>query len=112
MNKIILIGHLGKDPETSTHGESSLSKFSLATTRHYTANGERMKETQWHNVSVWNSKAIQYLSKGSQVCVMGRVEYKEYEKDGIKRTFTNIVAEELQLLDKAQSSTTSDDLPF
>lgn len=94
MNAITLIGYVGKDPETKTYGDKTVSKFSLATR-------ESSTETSWHYIECWNKTselAQKYLKKGSMVAIEGRVKYSEYEKDGQKRTSTSIVANRLEFV--------------
>jgi single-strand DNA-binding protein len=107
MNKVILIGNLGKDPEVRQVKDTSVAQFSLATT---TGFGEN-KKTQWHNVTLWGKTAEvagQYLKKGNRVCIVGEINYREYEKDGEKKFFTEIVGRELEMLTaKAEEQETS-----
>jgi single-strand DNA-binding protein len=105
INKVILIGNLGRDPELRyTQGGTAVATLNLATTRSYTKQGsnERVEETEWHRVTVWGKTAEfcnQYLSKGRQVYVEGRLQTRSYEdKDGIKRYSTDVVAETVQFL--------------
>lgn len=104
INKVILIGNLGRDPEMRyTQGGTPVCQLSLATTRSYTnKSNERVEETEWHRVTVWSKQAEfcnQYLSKGRQVYVEGRLQTRSYEdKDGIKRYSTDIVADTVQFL--------------
>ena len=97
MNKVILIGNLGKDPEVRQVKDTSVAQFSLATT---TGFGDS-KKTQWHNITLWGKTAEvagQYLKKGNRVCIVGEINYREYEKDGEKKFFTEIVGRELEML--------------
>lgn len=97
MNKVILIGNLGKDPEVRQVKDTSVAQFSLATTTGFGDN----KKTQWHNVTLWGKTAEvagQYLKKGNRVCIVGEINYREYEKDGEKKFFTEIVGRELEML--------------
>ncbi len=102
--RIILIGHLGKDPEVSyTQAGTARARFSLATTDNYTdrQSGERREETQWHTVIVWGKQAEhvgKYLSKGRLVSVEGKVQYRTYEKDGATRYVTEIRADRVVFL--------------
>jgi len=105
-NRVQLIGHLGADPEVKTiENGNKLAKLSLATNEVYkNAQGEKVTETQWHNVIVWGKPADiaeQYLRKGSEVMIDGKLTYRDYVgKDGIKRYQTEIKAENLLLMDK------------
>ncbi|KIA88071.1 MULTISPECIES: single-stranded DNA-binding protein [Kaistella] len=102
-NKVTLIGRTGKDVEIVKFENGKLAKVSLATTDHYTnALGEKVEETQWHNLVV-NGKLAdimeKYVEKGKEIAVEGKVVYKNYEdKEGIKRFTTEIRVEELVLL--------------
>ncbi len=103
VNKVILIGHLGKDAETRfTASGVAMSRFTLATNRRVKdgQTGEWKDETDWHNVVVWRQENLaQYLTKGKQVYVEGRLQTRSYEdKDGQKKYSTEVVAEEVFLL--------------
>lgn len=105
-NKVQLIGHLGNTPEmvTLTNG-SKLAKFSIATNEQYkNALGEKVTDTHWHNVVAWGKTAEiieQYLDKGNEVAIEGRLTYRSYEtKDGDKRYVTEIKCSELLMLGK------------
>ena len=99
VNKVILIGNLGRDPETRyTNSGSSVTTFSVATSDTFNdKGGNRQERTDWHNIVVWGKQGemcAQYLKKGRQVYIEGRISYREYEaKDGTgKRKSTEIVA--------------------
>ena len=100
MNKVMLIGRLGRDPEFRyTTSGIPLAKFSLATDR-YKRNGEE-QPPDWHRVTVWSKLAeicAQYLTKGKLVMIEGRIEYGSYEKDGVKHYTTDIIAESMEML--------------
>jgi single-strand DNA-binding protein len=103
VNKVILIGHLGKDAETKfTPSGVSRSTFSLATSRRWKdqATNEWKDVTDWHNIVLWRSENLSnYLQKGKQVYIEGRLESRSWEdKDGQKRYITEVVCEELILL--------------
>lgn len=104
VNKVILVGNVGKDPETR-HFESGIPKttFSLATTESYTnKNGERVSNTEWHNIVTWRGlaeTAQKYVKKGMQLYIEGKIQSRSYDdKDGVKRYITEIVAETMQML--------------
>lgn len=105
-NKVQLIGHLGQNPEIKTlEGGKKMAKFSMATHESYqNQKGEKVDETQWHNISVWGKAAEiceKYLSKGSEVMVEGKLTHREYtDANGIKKYFTEVQVNELLLLDK------------
>jgi single-strand DNA-binding protein len=103
VNKVILIGNLGKDAETKfTPQGISVSKFSIATSRRVkdSKTGDWRDETDWNNVVLWRNEGVtQYLTKGRQVYIEGRLQTRSYEdKDGNKRYSTEVVAEEVMLL--------------
>lgn len=104
VNKAILVGNLGKDPEVSyLPSGQSVTKFSLATSRSYKdKNGELKDETEWHNIVAWGKLGeicAQYLAKGRQAYVEGRIQTRSWEgRDGNKRYTTEIIAENVQML--------------
>jgi single-strand DNA-binding protein len=104
INKAILVGNLGNDPETKyTQGGMAITKISLATTSvRKTKEGETKEETQWHRVTFFGKLgeiAGEYLRKGSQVYVEGEIRYDKYTgQDGVEKFFTEIVANEMQML--------------
>ena len=103
VNKVILIGHLGKDAETKyTPNGEARTTFPLATNRRWKdqQSGEWKEETDWHNVVLWRGENVaNYLLKGKQVYVEGRLQTRSYEdKDGNKKYFTEVVSQDLILL--------------
>ena len=103
VNKVILLGHLGKDAETRfTPAGASVTSFSVATSRRWKdkETGEWKEETDWHRVDLWRSENLApYLTKGKQVYVEGRLRTRSYEdKDGQKRYVTEVVADDVILL--------------
>lgn len=106
-NSVQLIGRLGKDPEVKEFGDKKKATFSIATTDSYkNANGEKVDDTQWHNVVIWGSLAgiaEKYLKKGQEVCIEGRLVHRDYETDkGEKRFITEINVNELLMLGSKQ----------
>jgi single-strand DNA-binding protein len=102
VNKVILLGHLGKDAETKfTPGGAAVTKFSVATNRRWKdqQSGEWKEETDWANVVLWRSENLSpYLTKGKQVYVEGRLQTRSYDdKDGKKQYFTEVVADQVIL---------------
>jgi len=103
MNKALILGNLGRDAEIrTTAGGSTFASFSVATTEKWTGkDGDKQEQTEWHRI-VWWSKQAQtlhpYLTKGKQVLVEGRIQTRQYEKDGQKQFSTNIVADRVTLL--------------
>ena len=103
VNKVILVGHLGRDAETKfTPGGVSVTSFSVATSRRWKdqQSGEWKEETDWSNVTLWRAENLaQYLTKGKQVYVEGRLQTRSYDdKDGKKVYRTDVVADEVILL--------------
>jgi single-strand DNA-binding protein len=103
VNKVILVGHLGKDAETKfTPSGVAMTKFSVATNRRWKdqQTGEWKEETDWANIVLWRSENLaNYLTKGKQVYVEGRLQTRNYDdKDGKKQYITEVVAEEVILL--------------
>lgn len=135
VNKVILIGNLGKDPEVRTFDSGTKkASFNLATSEPYTdKSGQKQDRVEWHNVIFWGKIADvveKYLNKGSQVYVEGRIASRSYDdKDGVKRYITEIEGSSLTMLKTnkveageqeqskpteipAGTGDTSDDLPF
>jgi single-strand DNA-binding protein len=106
LNKVTLIGNLGKEPEVQTlEGGIAVAKFSLATTESYKDDkGALHSETEWHNVVLWRGLADlagKYLRKGSHIYLEGKMKTRSYEdKDGNKKYVTEIIAESFIMLDK------------
>ena len=104
VNKVILVGNLGRDPETKYTGAGqAVCKFSLATSESFKdRNGERQKRTEWHRIVVWAKLAEiaqQYLKKGSLIYLEGRIQSGEWtDKEGQKRTSYDIVASNFRML--------------
>lgn len=105
VNKVILVGRLGRDPEIRyTSGGQAVANFTLATDESYKSrSGERQKRTEWHRIVLWGKLAEiaqQYLKKGMQIYVEGRIQTRQWEdkRDGQKRTTTEIVATTLKML--------------
>ena len=104
VNKVILVGRLGRDPEVRYTGAGqAVANFSLATDESYRdRNGERQKRTEWHKIVLWGKQAEiaqQYLKKGSLIFVEGRIQSREWQdKEGQKRTSFEIVANNFRML--------------
>jgi single-strand DNA-binding protein len=104
VNKVILIGNLGKDPEVRfTQTGSAVANFSIATSEQWNdRDGHRQERTEWHNIVVWGKQGElcgQYLSKGRQVYVEGSIRTRSYDdKTGNKRYVTEIVAQRIRFL--------------
>jgi single-strand DNA-binding protein len=135
VNKVILIGNVGKDPEINYIKEDlPVARFTLATSDSYTKDGQKVTNTEWHNIVIWRglAKVVEsYVKKGSKLYIEGKITNRQYEKDGQTKYFTEIVANNMQMLDSKGSSSnevnsaqeaplptppmadeSSDDLPF
>jgi single-strand DNA-binding protein len=114
VNKVILVGNLGKDPEIR-HLENgrAVTNFSLATSEIYkNKEGERVTNTEWHNIVLWTplaEVAEKYLKKGSQVYLEGKLTNRSYDdKEGVKRYICEVVVRDMTLLGKPQGDSGSD----
>jgi single-strand DNA-binding protein len=105
-NKVNLIGNLGNNPEVKVfESGKKMVRLSLATSENYkNTNGEKVEETQWHNLVAWGKTADiaeKYLQKGSELAIEGKLTYRSYEdKNGEKKYITEIVVNELMMLGK------------
>jgi single-strand DNA-binding protein len=113
LNKVMIIGHLGRDPEMRyTPSGRPVTTFTVATSRSWnTVDGERHQETEWFNVVAWGNLAEickQYLTKGQQVYVEGRLQTRHWEdKEGVKHSSVEIVSNEMMMLgDRRDSGST------
>jgi len=104
LNKVLLIGRLGKDPDIRyTPDGSPVASFSLATSENWTdKSGTRQERTEWHNIVAWNKLADickQFLSKGRQVYIEGRIQSREYtDREVVKKRITEIIASQMVML--------------
>lgn len=108
INKVILLGHVGRDPEVryvgaSGSSDSKVAQFSLATTERYTdRNGQKQEQTEWHNIVCWRGLAQlaeKYIRKGTQLYIEGKIQSRSWEDDkGNRRYATDIVAQTIQML--------------
>ena len=124
LNKVMLIGRLGKDPELKrTPTGSGVTSFSLATSERYIdKSGQKQEKTEWHNIVAWNKSAelaAQYLKKGSSVYVEGKLTTRSWDdQSGNKRYTTEVVVQSMQFLDSKQQQQQDqqpqqeNDLPF
>ena len=115
VNQVFLVGNLGRDAETRfTPGGIAVTNFTLATTRRVKKQGTEEWEdvTDWHNVTLWrNERLAEFLKKGKQVHVQGRLQTRSWEKDGEKRYATDVVADEVILLGGAGGQERAADAP-
>jgi single-strand DNA-binding protein len=107
VNKVILVGNVGKDPETRHLDKGvTVTRFSLATTESYTSKtGEKVSNTEWHNIVAWRGLAEtieKYVKKGSQLYIEGRLRTTSYEKEGVKHYTTEILADNMQMLGRRE----------
>jgi single-strand DNA-binding protein len=116
LNKVMLIGNLGKDPDLSyTASGVAVAKFSIATNERWKdQEGNFQERTEWHNIVVWRKLAEicgQYLKKGSKVYVEGRLQTRSWDdkNTGVKRYSTEIVVDDLMMLDSRQGSAAPDE---
>ena len=104
INKVILVGHLGRDPEVRyTADGRAVANFNIATSEEWTDKdtGEKKQRTEWHRIVAWRRLGEicgEYLSKGRQVYVEGKLQTRSWEKDGITRYTTEIIASDVQFL--------------
>ena len=105
-NSVHLIGRLGQDPKSFDFENGNMkAQFSLATNDHYkNAKGERVEETQWHNIVAWGKTAkivVDYLSQGKEIAMEGKLTNRAYDdKEGNKKYITEVVANQILILDK------------
>lgn len=104
VNKVILVGNLGKDPELKyTPSGDAVCSFSIATTEKFKGrDGQMQEKTEWHNIVAWRQLAEicgKYLHKGKQVYIEGKIQSRSYDdRDGNKRYITEIIADQMQML--------------
>ncbi len=139
INKVTILGRVGKDPEVRVvSGSTSVANFSIATSESYKdrTTGEKKENTEWHNVVLWRSLAeiaAKYVHKGDLIYIEGKIKTRSWEKDGVTRYTTEIIADELRMIStknnakpaeqtqssestnnapNTQSNNSTDDLPF
>lgn len=113
VNKVILVGRLGKDPEVKyTSAGKALCNINMATSNKYKdGSGEWKEKTEWHKVVVWGKLAEvcgEYLKKGSQIYMEGSLQTRSWDKDGETKYATEVVGTTMQMLDSRKSSNNSD----
>ncbi len=101
-NSVHLIGRLGKDPEVKVYNDKKKASFTIATTDVYkNQKGEKVEDTQWHNIVVWGKTANvieKYVKKGDEIAIEGKLVHRMYESNGEKKYFTEISANDILLL--------------
>jgi len=107
LNKVMLMGRLGKDPEIKDVGEAQVANFTLATNSYWKdKSGQKQEKTEWHNCVAWNhlaNLAVNFLKKGSQVFVEGSIETETYDKNGETRYATKIKVFKIEFLENKSS---------
>lgn len=102
VNKVILVGHLGRDPEIQSYDGVKKASFSMATSESYKdKSGQKVTQTEWHNIVMWRGLAEvaeKYLHRGDMVYIEGKIKTRSYEENGAKRYFTDIVADGMNML--------------
>ena len=115
VNKVILLGNAGKDPEVKNFDNGKKVSLSLATTEKYKdKSGQTVETTEWHNLTFWGKLGDvveKYVKKGNQIYVEGKIKTTKSEKDGVTKYFTDIVCNEMTMLGGAKSESIND-LPF
>lgn len=109
LNRVIIIGNLGQDPEKRVTGSGqAVCNFSVATSERWNdKSGQKQERTEWHRIVVWGDQAercVQYLAKGRQVCIEGRLQTRQWEDNGNKRSTTEIVAQRVLFLGAPRGS--------
>jgi single-strand DNA-binding protein len=118
LNKIMLIGNLGKDPDLQVTSDGTpFTRFSLAVNRTYkTQTGEKKEETEWFNIVAWRQRAElceRYLHKGSKVYIEGRLTQRKYtDKQGIERISVDVEVNDVQFLDRKPSGKADEEIPI
>lgn len=114
VNKVILLGNLGRDPEIRTlESGVKLARIAVATNEYFKGkNGETIEKTEWHNVVLWRWRADvaeKYLKKGSQVYIEGRLETRQWDdKDGVRRYTTEIIADTMRMVGSRPAGSSND----
>ena len=115
VNKVILLGRLGGEPESRQAVSTTVSNFTVATSEKFkNQQGEWQERTEWHRVVAWGRLAEickEYLHKGSQVYIEGRLQTRSWEKEGVKQYTTEIVISEMQMLDIRREGSSSPPVP-
>ena len=117
LNKVMLIGRLGQDPEVKDAGNTPVANFSIATNENWTdKNGEKQERTEWHNIVAWDKLADlagNYLHKGSNIYCEGKLQTRSWEsQEGEKKYRTEVVINQLQFLDKREERSEPEERQF
>nr|WP_294943451.1 single-stranded DNA-binding protein [uncultured Mucilaginibacter sp.] len=116
INKVILVGHLGKDPEVRhLEGGVAVASFPLATSETFNKDGRKVEQTEWHNIVMWRGLAdvaAKFLQKGKLVYIEGKLRTRSFEdKEGIKKYTTEVVAENFTMLGRKTDFENNDNTP-
>jgi len=115
VNKAILVGRVGKDPDIKTVGSDQVANFSIATSEKYkNKQGEQVENTEWHNIVMWRKLAElagKYVHKGDMLYIEGKIVTRNYDKDGQKHYTTEIVANEMRFLSSKSEQHTAPQQP-
>ena len=117
LNKVMLIGRLGQDPEVKDAGNTPVANFSIATNENWTdKNGEKQERTEWHNIVAWDKLADlagNYLRRGSNIYCEGKLQTRSWEsQEGEKKYRTEVVFHQLQFLDKREERSEPEERQF
>ena len=118
VNRAILIGRIGRDPEIKyTPGGTAVANFSIATNEKWTdkESGEKKERTEWHKIVAWGRLGEicgEYLKQGKQVYIEGRIQTRSWDKDGVKKYITEIIAHNMTMLGGGEEPKDDDSVPF
>jgi single-strand DNA-binding protein len=117
VNKIVLVGHLGKDPDIRYLADNvSVVSFPLATSENLTLDGQRVEETEWHNIVMWRSlaeAAFKFLKKGKLVYLEGKIRTRSFDdKQGVQRTITEVLAENFTVLGRSSDFSSTENITY
>jgi len=117
VNKVVLVGHLGKDPEIRHLADNvAVVSFALATSEQVNVDSKRVEETEWHNIIMWRSladAAYKYLKKGKLIYLEGKLRTREFEdKQGTQRSITEVLAESFTILGRNSDFTSADNVTY
>jgi len=107
VNRVTLLGNVGREPELRQVGENTVANFSLATTDRRFKDKDGKPRTEWHNVSAWGKLAEiigQYVNKGTTLYLEGRIQTRSYDKEGVKVYRTEVIADQMEMLSKSEAA--------
>jgi single-strand DNA-binding protein len=117
VNKIVLVGHLGKDPDIRYLADNvSVVSFPLATSENLLVDGQRVEETEWHNIVMWRSlaeAAFKFLKKGKLIYLEGKIRTRSFnDKQGVQRTITEVLAENFTVLGRSSDFSSAENTTY